>query len=51
MTDLTAIASSALGLTLSEPVLLASGSRSSVLRCRTPTNGTVVVKSAQRPIS
>jgi hypothetical protein len=45
MADLTAIASSALGLTLSEPVLLAGSGRSSVLRCRTPANGTVVVKS------
>ena len=45
MTDLIAIASAALGLTLSEPHPLASSDRSSVLRCRTSANGTVVVKS------
>ena len=40
-----AIASAALGLTLSEPRPLAGSDRSSVLRCRTSANGTVVVKS------
>jgi hypothetical protein len=45
VTDLMAIASAALGLTLSDPVPLAGSDRSSVLRCRTSANGTVVVKS------
>lgn len=45
MTDLMAIASAALGLTLSDPVPLAGSDRSSVLRCRTSANGSVVVKS------
>ena len=44
MTELIAIASAALGLTLSEPVPLVGSDRSSVLRCRTSANGTVVVK-------
>ena len=51
MTDLMAIASAALGLSLSEPVPLAGSGRSSVVRCRTSAgtirrvSDTVVVKS------
>ena len=41
MTDLMAIASAALGLTLSDPVPLAGSDRSSVLRCRTSAADTV----------
>jgi hypothetical protein len=44
VTDLIAIASAALGLTLTEPVALVGSDRSSVVRCRTPEDGTVVVK-------
>lgn len=45
MTDLMAIASAALGLTLSDPAPLAGSDRSSILRCRMSVNGSVVVKS------
>lgn len=45
MTDLMTIASAAAGMTLSEPVPLAGSGRSLVLRFRTSSNSTVVVKS------
>lgn len=45
MTDLMAAASAALGLALSDPVPLAGSDRSSIVRCRTSANGSVVVKS------
>ena len=45
MADLIAIASAALGVTLSDPIPLVSSDRSEVLRCRTSADGTVVVKS------
>ncbi len=43
--DVTAAASVALGLTLSNPVSLANSGRSAVLRCRSAAGGTVIVKS------